>query len=92
MTAPCSYIQQLPVSQGTELLHHVLSYDTRDPLILSCVLTNLSVLLPFMHYAKSYMPAVLTKVSGRGGVEITVLRIIVSDSTFLCSFCSSSRL
>ncbi|KAM3930737.1 exportin-5 [Leptodactylus fuscus] len=53
--------EKLPVSQGIELLQRVLSYETRDPLILSCILTNLSVLLPFMRYVNGMMPAVLTK-------------------------------
>ncbi|XP_075719893.1 LOW QUALITY PROTEIN: exportin-5 [Rhinoderma darwinii] len=53
--------EELPVSQGIELLHRVLSYETREPLILSCVLTNLSVLLPFVRYVDAFMPAVLTK-------------------------------
>ncbi|KAG9464895.1 hypothetical protein GDO78_019239 [Eleutherodactylus coqui] len=49
------------VSQGVKLLERVLIYETRDPLILSCVLSLLSVLLPLVRYTNNFMPAVLTK-------------------------------
>uniref|UniRef100_A0A8C4DAK7 Importin N-terminal domain-containing protein n=1 Tax=Dicentrarchus labrax TaxID=13489 RepID=A0A8C4DAK7_DICLA len=35
------------VTGSMELLQAVLNYDTKDPLILSCVLTNVSALFPF---------------------------------------------
>ncbi|XP_073421022.1 exportin-5 isoform X2 [Dendrobates tinctorius] len=53
--------KELPVSRGADLLKLVVSYDIRDPLILSCVLTSLSVLLPFVRYVSGLMPAVLNK-------------------------------
>ncbi|XP_072266143.1 exportin-5-like [Pyxicephalus adspersus] len=53
--------EELPVSQGVELLQGVLSYQTMDPLILSCLLTNLSGLFPFVRYMNGFMPRVLTK-------------------------------
>ncbi|XP_073527717.1 exportin-5 [Phyllobates terribilis] len=53
--------KELPVSRGADLLQLVVSYEVRDPLILSCVLTSLSVLLPFIRYVNGLMPAVLNK-------------------------------
>ncbi|CAI9573123.1 unnamed protein product [Staurois parvus] len=53
--------EDLPVSQGVELLQAVLNYQTKDPLILSCLLTNLSALFPFVRYMNGFMPSVLTK-------------------------------
>ncbi|PIN88319.1 hypothetical protein AB205_0198680 [Aquarana catesbeiana] len=53
--------EDLPVSQGVELLQIVLSYQTKDPLILSCLLTNLSALFPFVRYMNGFMPSILTK-------------------------------
>lgn len=46
-----------------ELLQAVLNYDTRDPLILSCVLTNVSALFPFVTHRPHFLPQVLCKVS-----------------------------
>ncbi|KAM5163438.1 exportin-5 [Mantella aurantiaca] len=53
--------EELPVSQGVELLQCVLNYQTTDPMILSCLLTNLSVLFPFVRFMNGFMPRVLTK-------------------------------
>ncbi|XP_073484789.1 exportin-5-like [Aquarana catesbeiana] len=53
--------EDLPVSQGVELLQIVLSYETKDPLILSCLLTILSALFPFVRYMNSLIPSILTK-------------------------------
>uniref|UniRef100_A0A8C9TBG1 Exportin-5 n=1 Tax=Scleropages formosus TaxID=113540 RepID=A0A8C9TBG1_SCLFO len=52
----------IPVDQGIELLQAMLSYETRDPLILSCVLTNVSSLFPFVTYRPHFLPQVLHKV------------------------------
>uniref|UniRef100_A0A8C7TBQ2 Exportin-5 n=1 Tax=Oncorhynchus mykiss TaxID=8022 RepID=A0A8C7TBQ2_ONCMY len=52
---------QLPVDQGIELLQAVLNYNTQDPLILSCVLTNVSVLFPFVTHRPHFLPQVLYK-------------------------------
>ncbi|XP_033875025.3 exportin-5-like [Acipenser ruthenus] len=53
--------EKLPVEQGMELLQAVLNYETRDPLILSCVLTNVSALFPFVHFQPEFLPQVLSK-------------------------------
>ncbi|XP_041920713.1 exportin-5 [Alosa sapidissima] len=53
--------QRLPIEQGVELLQMVLSYDTRDPLILSCVLTNVSSLFPYATHKPQLLPQVLSK-------------------------------
>uniref|UniRef100_A0A674E0Z4 Exportin 5 n=1 Tax=Salmo trutta TaxID=8032 RepID=A0A674E0Z4_SALTR len=53
--------EKLPVDQGIELLQAVLNYNTRDPLILSCVLTNVSVLFPFVTHRPHFLPQVLYK-------------------------------
>uniref|UniRef100_A0A8P0PDD9 Exportin 5 n=2 Tax=Canis lupus familiaris TaxID=9615 RepID=A0A8P0PDD9_CANLF len=42
--------EAVPVNDGIELLQMVLNFDTKDPLILSCVLTNVSALFPFVTY------------------------------------------
>lgn len=55
--------QKLPVDQSMELLQAVLNYDTKDPLILSCVLTNISALFPFAVRRQHFLPQVLYKVS-----------------------------
>uniref|UniRef100_A0A8D3DX94 Exportin-5 n=1 Tax=Scophthalmus maximus TaxID=52904 RepID=A0A8D3DX94_SCOMX len=44
-----------------ELLQAVLNYDTKDPLILSCVLTNISALFPFVLHRPHFLPRVLSK-------------------------------
>ncbi|NWX91025.1 XPO5 protein, partial [Nothoprocta ornata] len=51
----------IPVSDGIDLLQQVLSYETKDPLILSCVLTNISALFPFVTYRPEYLQQVLSK-------------------------------
>uniref|UniRef100_A0A4W3GNX5 Exportin 5 n=1 Tax=Callorhinchus milii TaxID=7868 RepID=A0A4W3GNX5_CALMI len=54
--------EQLPVAEGVELLKAVLSYHTHDPLILSCILTAVSTLCPFLLHDASVLPQVLEKV------------------------------
>ncbi|KAF3842061.1 hypothetical protein F7725_024012 [Dissostichus mawsoni] len=56
--------EKLPIDQSMELLQAVLNYDTKDPLILSCVLTNVSALFPFVIHRPNFLPQVLYKVSG----------------------------
>uniref|UniRef100_A0A7M4F0N9 Exportin-5 n=1 Tax=Crocodylus porosus TaxID=8502 RepID=A0A7M4F0N9_CROPO len=54
--------EEIPVNEGIELLQLVLNFETKDPLILSCVLTNVSALFPFVTYRPEYLPQVLSKV------------------------------
>ncbi|KAM9848137.1 exportin-5 [Aulostomus maculatus] len=53
--------QKLPIDQSMELLQAVLNYDTKDPLILSCVLTNVSALFPFVTHRPHLLTQVLHK-------------------------------
>ncbi|XP_053160155.1 exportin-5 isoform X2 [Hemicordylus capensis] len=53
--------KEIPVTEGIELLQLVLSFETKDPLILSCVLSNVSALFPFVTYRPEYLPEVLSK-------------------------------
>uniref|UniRef100_A0A8D0H4H7 Exportin-5 C-terminal domain-containing protein n=1 Tax=Sphenodon punctatus TaxID=8508 RepID=A0A8D0H4H7_SPHPU len=52
---------EIPVNNGIELLQLVLNFETKDPLILSCVLSNVSALFPFVTYRPQYLPEVLSK-------------------------------
>ncbi|KAJ7340919.1 hypothetical protein JRQ81_004206 [Phrynocephalus forsythii] len=62
--------EEIPVSEGIELLQLVLSYETKDPLILSCVLSNISALFPFVTYRPEYLPEVLSKLFASVTFEI----------------------
>uniref|UniRef100_A0A669F2I5 Exportin-5 n=1 Tax=Oreochromis niloticus TaxID=8128 RepID=A0A669F2I5_ORENI len=53
--------EKLPIDQSMELLQGVLNYDTKDPLILSCVLTNVSALFPLAIHRPRFLPQVLIK-------------------------------
>ncbi|XP_029305896.1 exportin-5 [Cottoperca gobio] len=53
--------EKLPIDHSMELLQAVLNYDTKDPLILSCVLTNVSALFPFVIHRPHFLPQVLSK-------------------------------
>ncbi|XP_051775267.1 exportin-5 [Erpetoichthys calabaricus] len=53
--------EALPLDDGVKLLQEVLNYETRDPLILSCVLTNVSTFFPFVKYRTEFLPQVLSK-------------------------------
>ncbi|XP_037698709.1 exportin-5 isoform X4 [Choloepus didactylus] len=53
--------EEIPVNDGIELLQMVLNFDTKDPLILSCVLTNVSALFPFVSYRPEFLPQVFSK-------------------------------
>lgn len=57
-----------------ELLQAVLNYETKDPLILSCVLTNVSALFPFVTRRQHFLPQILYKV---GGVFIDYYILII---------------
>ncbi|XP_051945873.1 exportin-5 isoform X2 [Xyrauchen texanus] len=54
--------EKLPIDEGLELLRVVVNYDTRDPLILSCILTNISTLFPFVTHQPHFLPQVLFKI------------------------------
>uniref|UniRef100_A0AAR2L3B8 Exportin-5 n=1 Tax=Pygocentrus nattereri TaxID=42514 RepID=A0AAR2L3B8_PYGNA len=54
--------EKLPVDQGMELLQAVVNYEMRDPLILSCILSNLSSLFPFVLHRPDFLPQVFFKV------------------------------
>uniref|UniRef100_A0A4W6DUE1 Exportin-5 n=1 Tax=Lates calcarifer TaxID=8187 RepID=A0A4W6DUE1_LATCA len=54
--------EKLPIDQSMELLQAVLNYETKDPLILSCVLTNVSALFPFVIHRPHFLTQVLYKV------------------------------
>jgi hypothetical protein len=60
--AVVSVWQELPVSDGIELLQLVLNFEIKDPLVLSCVLTNVSALFPFVTYKPAFLPQVFSKV------------------------------
>ncbi|XP_070772253.1 exportin-5 [Enoplosus armatus] len=53
--------EKLPIDQSMKLLQAVLNYDTKDPLILSCVLTNVSALFPFAIRREHFLPQVIYK-------------------------------
>ncbi|XP_073729012.1 exportin-5 isoform X2 [Misgurnus anguillicaudatus] len=54
--------EKQPVDLGMEMLQDVVNYETRDPLILSCVLTNISTLFPFVKHQPHFLPQVLFKI------------------------------
>uniref|UniRef100_A0A9J7Y2M3 Importin N-terminal domain-containing protein n=1 Tax=Cyprinus carpio carpio TaxID=630221 RepID=A0A9J7Y2M3_CYPCA len=54
--------EKIPIDEGIELLQMVVNYETRDPLILSCVLTIISTLFPFVTHQPHFLPQVLFKV------------------------------
>ncbi|KAJ7413544.1 hypothetical protein BTVI_43287 [Pitangus sulphuratus] len=62
---------EIPVNDGIELLQLVLNFETKDPLILSCVLTNVSALFPFVTYRPEYLPQVLSKLFASVTFEVT---------------------
>ncbi|XP_077103178.1 exportin-5-like isoform X2 [Siphateles boraxobius] len=54
--------EKLPIDEGMELLQMVVNYETRDPLILSCVLTIISTLFPFVKHQPHFLPQVIYKI------------------------------
>uniref|UniRef100_A0A674PBU9 Exportin 5 n=1 Tax=Takifugu rubripes TaxID=31033 RepID=A0A674PBU9_TAKRU len=53
---------KFPIDQSMELLQAMLNYETSDPLIMSCVLTNISTLFPFATRRQQFLPRVFYKV------------------------------
>ncbi|MEQ2194630.1 hypothetical protein XENOCAPTIV_000677, partial [Xenoophorus captivus] len=74
---------KLPIDQSMELLQAVLNYETRDPLILSCVLSNISALFPFVTHRPQYLPQVLYK-APRGRAVKNVRRHACSAIIKIC--------
>nr|XP_054485517.1 exportin-5 isoform X2 [Agelaius phoeniceus] len=70
---------EIPVNDGIDLLQLVLNFETKDPLILSCVLTNVSALFPFVTYRPEYLPQVLSKLFASVTFEV------VEESKFVVS-------
>ncbi|XP_016046920.1 exportin-5 [Erinaceus europaeus] len=62
--------EELPINDGIELLQMVLNFDTKDPLILSCVLTNVSALFPFVTYRPEFLAQVFSKLFSSVTFEI----------------------
>ncbi|XP_046567749.1 LOW QUALITY PROTEIN: exportin-5-like [Haliotis rubra] len=59
------FISQKPkpeVQEGIDMLQRVLDYQTQDPLILSCLLSCVSALFPFLTYTPERLPVVLEKI------------------------------
>uniref|UniRef100_A0A8C1Z229 Exportin 5 n=1 Tax=Cyprinus carpio TaxID=7962 RepID=A0A8C1Z229_CYPCA len=54
--------EKIPIDEGMELLQMVVHYETSDPLILSCVLTIISTLFPFVTHQPHFLPQVLFKI------------------------------
>ncbi|TRY71295.1 hypothetical protein DNTS_007636, partial [Danionella cerebrum] len=54
--------EKLPIDVGMELLQMVVNYETRDPLILSSVLTIISTLFPFVTHRPHFLPQVIFKI------------------------------
>ncbi|TNM99958.1 hypothetical protein fugu_012991 [Takifugu bimaculatus] len=65
--------EKFPIDQSMELLQAMLNYETSDPLIMSCVLTNISTLFPFATRRQQFLPRVFYKlfkaVAFKGGQE-----------------------
>uniref|UniRef100_H3CTC2 Exportin-5 n=1 Tax=Tetraodon nigroviridis TaxID=99883 RepID=H3CTC2_TETNG len=65
--------EKLPTEQSLGLLQAMLNYETNDPLIMSCVLTNISTLFPFATKREQFLPRVFYKlfkaVTFNGGQE-----------------------
>ncbi|XP_053568730.1 exportin-5 [Bombina bombina] len=53
--------EDLPVAEGIELLQCILHFETKDPLILSCVLSSLLTFFPFVSYRSELLPPLLEK-------------------------------
>uniref|UniRef100_A0A8D2J1R2 Exportin-5 n=1 Tax=Varanus komodoensis TaxID=61221 RepID=A0A8D2J1R2_VARKO len=77
--------EEIPVSDGIELLQLVLSFETKDPLILSCVLSNVSALFPFVTYRPEYLPEVLSKVNTTVYFALSLTRAVKNVRRHACS-------
>ncbi|XP_005666094.2 exportin-5 [Sus scrofa] len=62
--------EEIPVNDGIELLQMVLNFETKDPLILSCVLTNVSALFSFVTFRPEFLPQVFSKLFSSVTFEI----------------------
>ncbi|XP_028325256.1 exportin-5 [Gouania willdenowi] len=51
---------KLPIDQGMEMLQAILNYNTKEPLILSCVLSNISAFFPLVIHKPQLLPQVLS--------------------------------
>lgn len=76
-----SVLQEIPVNDGIELLQMVLNFDTKDPLILSCVLTNVSALFPFVTYRPEFLPQVFSKVNSASFINF----ILAFKANYFCN-------
>lgn len=54
--------EKLPIDEGMALLQIAVNFETRDPLILSCVLTIVSTLFPILTHRPHFLPQVLFKI------------------------------
>eukprot|EP00079_Xenopus_tropicalis_P035805 XP_017949576.1 PREDICTED: exportin-5-like isoform X2 [Xenopus tropicalis] len=63
--------EEVLLTQSVSLLQQVISYETKDPLIVSCVLTNLSTLLPFICHGSDLLPLMLSKLLSAAGFADT---------------------
>uniref|UniRef100_A0A674I2Q8 Exportin-5 n=1 Tax=Terrapene triunguis TaxID=2587831 RepID=A0A674I2Q8_9SAUR len=77
--------EEIPVNDGIELLQLVLNFETKDPLILSCVLTNVSALFPFVTYRPEYLPQVLSKLFTAVTFEAPRTRAVKNVRRHACS-------
>ncbi|XP_037541790.1 exportin-5 [Nematolebias whitei] len=64
--------EKLPIDESMALLQVILNYETRDPLILYCVLSNLFALFPFVVHRPQFVPQVLSKLTKVITFETTV--------------------
>ncbi|XP_077585073.1 exportin-5 [Stigmatopora nigra] len=53
--------ENLPIDESMELLQAMLNFNSKDTLVVSCLLTNVSNLFPFVQYRLQYLPQVLSK-------------------------------
>ncbi|XP_041420130.1 exportin-5-like isoform X2 [Xenopus laevis] len=83
-------------TEGISLLQQVVHYETKDPLIVSCVLKSMSSLLPFVDHAGRIMPLMLQKLLNAAGFpdkeDVTVPRTVSEKihsraSTILKTLC-----
>ncbi|XP_069464878.1 exportin-5-like [Ambystoma mexicanum] len=56
--------EDIPVNDCVNLLQHLLNFSAKDPLILSCVLTNMQTLFPFLTHSPECLFEILTKLFG----------------------------
>nr|XP_014347923.1 PREDICTED: exportin-5 [Latimeria chalumnae] len=76
---------KIPVDEGIELLQAVLDFETKDPLILSCVLTNVSALFPYVTHRTEYLPHVLNKLFASVTFEVVEESKVRLGAAVTCS-------